>query len=107
MKTGIELIAEERDRQISAEGWTPEHDNGHTNGELAAAAASYALASWSRTTAEEMWPWGREEYKPQPDNGHATHEERIRNFTRAGALLAAEIDRLQRVKSALGEEGAK
>lgn len=97
MKTGIEQIAAERERQVSAEGWTPEHDNGHTNGELAAAAASYALASWSRTTAEEMWPWRREEYKPCPDNGHATYAERIRNFVRAGALLAAEIDRLERL----------
>lgn len=26
MKTGIELIAEERQRQIEIEGWTAEHD---------------------------------------------------------------------------------
>lgn len=26
MKTGIELIAQERERQISIEGYTPEHD---------------------------------------------------------------------------------
>lgn len=97
MKTGIQIIEEERLRQISKEGWTPEHDNGHTNGELAAAAAAYALASWSRTTAEEMWPWERGEYKPQPNSGNATYAERIRNFAKAGALLAAEIDRLQRM----------
>lgn len=27
MKTGIELIAEERQRQIEVEGWTPEYDD--------------------------------------------------------------------------------
>lgn len=27
MKTGIELIAEERQRQIEKECWTPEHDD--------------------------------------------------------------------------------
>lgn len=38
---GSELIATERQRQIEAEGWTPEHDDEHINGELADAAAIY------------------------------------------------------------------
>jgi hypothetical protein len=42
MKNGIELIADERTRQISEEGWTPEHDDGHDEGELSAAASVYA-----------------------------------------------------------------
>jgi hypothetical protein len=42
MKTGIELIAEERKRQIEVEGWTAEHDDEHTDGELALAAVCYA-----------------------------------------------------------------
>ncbi len=42
MKTGIELIAQERQRQVSEEGWTAEHDDGHTDQELARAASCYA-----------------------------------------------------------------
>ena len=41
MKTGIELIAEERHRQIEKEGWTPEHDDQHNAGDLVHAAAAY------------------------------------------------------------------
>ena len=41
MKTGIQLINEERERQITREGWTQEHDNNHKNAELAAAARCY------------------------------------------------------------------
>lgn len=49
MKTGIELIAEERRRQIEAEGWTAEHDKGeNSNGQLAAAAASYAFTPFMK-----------------------------------------------------------
>jgi hypothetical protein len=47
--TGIELITEERQRQIGAEGWTPEHDAEHSAGELAMAAVSYALPPDART----------------------------------------------------------
>ncbi|MCM0757438.1 hypothetical protein M7775_02505, partial [Sporomusa sphaeroides DSM 2875] len=46
--SGIELIAAERQRQISQEGWTPEHDDQHANGELALAAACYAIPSHRR-----------------------------------------------------------
>jgi hypothetical protein len=40
---GIEAIAAERRRQIEAEGWSAAHDDQHVNGELAGAAAAYAL----------------------------------------------------------------
>ena len=43
MRTGIELIQEERTRQVQEEGWTPEHDEEHGDGELALAAACYAI----------------------------------------------------------------
>ncbi len=43
-KTGVELIAEERQRQIYVEGWSPEHDSNHEEGQLAEAAACYAMA---------------------------------------------------------------
>lgn len=34
-----------------------------------------------------MWPWSDEKWNPEPDN-------RIRELAKAGALIAAEIDRL-------------
>lgn len=48
MKTGIDLITEERERQIREEGWTPEHDDGHRSGELNDAATP-------ETDAEEFY----------------------------------------------------
>jgi hypothetical protein len=39
MKTGIEIIAEERKRQIEVEEWTPEEDDLYTAGQLALAGA--------------------------------------------------------------------
>jgi hypothetical protein len=96
--TGIELIAEERGRQVAAEGYTPEHDDGHLQAELANGAIAYALAAseqvWRCTEeldlsmAWEYWPWGGESWKPSPDP--------VRNLVKAGALIAAEIDRIQR-----------
>ena len=43
MKKGIDLIADERRRQIEVEKWTPEHDDEHAENELALAAAVYAI----------------------------------------------------------------
>lgn len=38
-----------------------------------------------------MWPFSQEWWKPTPDD-------RIRELAKAGALIAAEIDRLQRMQ---------
>ncbi len=89
MKTGIELITEERERQINAEGYTPEHDDEHVNGEIAAAAGCYALSNWSLTDCERLWPWSAESWKPS--------DSRERSLAKAGALIVAEIDRLHRI----------
>lgn len=97
MKTGIELIAEERQRQVEKEGWTPEHDEQHTEGQLADAAACYAMSdeardfintNWGNDMWLHIWPFDLEWWKPSPND-------RIRELTKAGALIAAEIDRLQ------------
>ena len=79
--TGAELIAAERLRQIVVEGWTPEHDDGHATDDLAEAAAAYLLND------ETLFPWP-DWWKPGDDP--------IRRLVKAGALIAAEIDRLQR-----------
>jgi hypothetical protein len=88
---GARLIAAERQRQIEGEGWTLEHDDIHDSGELVAASISYArlaLGDDPDTVLEFTWPWGREWFKPSPNA--------IRNLVKAGALIAAEIDRLSR-----------
>ena len=104
MKSGTELIAEERAWQISVEGWTPEHDDKHAAGEIAMAAACYALVPFVRDSAPaggvtprfRFWPWSHRWWKPAP-------EDRVRELVKAGALIAAEIDRLQRaVNTKLG-----
>lgn len=86
-KTGIELIAEERRRQIEVEGWTKEHDATYINQELALAAVCYAIPS-IKDHRSNYWPWDRAWWKPSPDD-------RIKELAKSGALIAAEIDRLQ------------
>jgi hypothetical protein len=89
MEAAVKLIADERRRQVEKEGWTPEHDDEHENGELAKAASCYADP---RTSAQKeppnRWPWAREWWKPNKD--------RVRDLVKAGALIIAEIERLQR-----------
>lgn len=89
----IEEIYAERRRQIDSEGYTPNHDDEHAGGQLAEAAAAYALsaAGVARVMdAEfEVWPWGSDgSFKPSDDPR--------RNLIRAGALIIAEIERLDR-----------
>lgn len=92
MESGAELIATERRRQVEAEGWTPDHDDGHNDKELRWAAACYLLSGEITIDGEDFrlrcWPWADFWWKPSPDP--------IRNLVKAGALIAAEIDRLQR-----------
>ena len=104
MKTGAQLIQEERERQISAEGWTPEHDAEHENGDMISAAIGYLIFAWwkivgkacgwtrsmvDQIIGEQWWPWDSTWWKP-------SEEDQIRNLVKAGALIAAEVDRLQR-----------
>jgi hypothetical protein len=54
--SGIELIAAERERQVSVEGWTPEHDDKHDSGSLVAAAVTYALeATYDGPAVKGEW----------------------------------------------------
>ena len=94
---GAWLIVAERLRQIKEEGWTLEHDDELTTGELAIAAACYALAEDARARDDSparliRWPWAPEWWQPAPDD-------RVRELEKAGALIAAEIDRLLRAKA--------
>lgn len=93
---GAAMIAIERERQISSKGWTPEHDDEHDTHELTYAAWCYltetdGFADCEGDEPPDAWPWEPEAWKPSPDP--------IRNLVKAGALIAAEIDRLQRARS--------
>lgn len=103
MKTGTQLIAEERERQITREGYNSSHDDSHDKGEMTDAAISYIMAAInvghpSTQRPPREWPWGEEWWKPSPDM--------VRNLVKAGALIAAEIDRLQRLSNAPREPRA-
>ncbi len=96
-KTGAELIAAERQRQITEEGYTPAHDCLHTRGELLAAAECYLLAARYLERGREpmelpsLWPWRAADYRPAEDVSG--------NLTKSAALIAAELDRLARTET--------
>lgn len=86
--TAIEDIAAERRRQMEVEGWTPEHDDRHAPGDLSDAAACYASTDRDlRGGVPFGWPWHKGWWKPK---------DRRRDLVRAGALIVAEIERLDR-----------
>ncbi|EOX9015387.1 LysM peptidoglycan-binding domain-containing protein [Pseudomonas aeruginosa] len=87
-------VQAERLRQVEAEGWMPEHDDAHSHGEMARAAACYALAGSSAPndgTAALLvslaWPWDEQWWKPTSAR---------RDLIKACALTLAEIERLDR-----------
>lgn len=82
---GVDLIRAERERQIIVEGHTPDHDMDHGVNEFVCAAVAYLFGD------ECMWPWESELFKPT----HPINEEHVRDLVKAGALIAAAIDRLQ------------
>lgn len=91
---GATRIAAERDRQVLSLHWDAAHDDDHARGELAQAAACYALVGLrSCRTIEKLWPWDGVDWK-------AEGRTRIRQLEKAGALIAAEIDRLLRMGDA-------
>lgn len=88
--TAILDVIAERQRQQSVEGWMPEHDDEHCNGELAMAAVCYIneTGTVNRNGGKPWgWPWDASWWKPNA---------RRRNLVKAGALILAEIERIDR-----------
>lgn len=83
--SAIEDIAAERRRQIEVEGWTLEHDDQLGFGEMSNAAAYYALSGDQHSS---IWPW---------DWKWCKRTSRRRDLVKAGALIVAEIERLDRI----------
>ena len=96
-------IVAERVRQVVKEGWLPSHDDQHAFGELAKAAGCYA---WIAGQSDKLrmifdappptWPsnWDFSWWKPT---------DRRRDLVKAGALILAEIERLDRAALAAME----
>jgi len=108
--TPIEEIAAERRRQVEREGYDTAHDDAHTDGSIADAAASYAQTKpVLEIKVEYEWPT-RGEYRVAveydvpmtwPSSWHARRwkpKDRRRDLIRAGALIVAEIERLDRAE---------
>lgn len=99
--SGIERIAAERSRQIEQEGFTAERDDQYKADELSSAAWCYLGEAQMRnikTIPPAEWPWDDSWWKPSPrGGGMITVSDAIRMLEKAGALIAAEIDRLERL----------
>ena len=92
LSNAVQSVISERQRQQSVEGWTPEHDDEHTEGEMAEAAACYAMfANNQGFSVPGLWPWAREWWKQSGQR---------RDLVKAGALILAEIERIDRQESA-------
>lgn len=101
----VDEVAAERRRQIGSEFWDLDHDDRHVEGELARAAAAYALASTGivrlaynpelAETVPQDWPWSSLYWKPS---------DRRRMLIKAAALLVAEVERLDRAAATLTKE---
>lgn len=89
-------VLAERARQIGAEGWTSEHDDGRGPGVLAEAGACYAMAFPNQPMPMD-WPWEVNWWKPK---------DRRSNLVRAAALVLAEIERFDRVASPEATNGS-
>jgi len=88
-------LATERLRQIRDEGWSADHDDEHGRGVLPKAAMSYCQSasvglidtSILAGKPPTYWPWDAKWWKPKTAR---------RDLVRAGALIIAEIERLDR-----------
>lgn len=92
MSPFVLAVIAERARQISAEGWTPEHDDKYLRGELAQAGACYALADQQLVAdvLPRLWRWDADWWKPADFR---------RNQVKAAALIIAEGERFDRQKT--------
>lgn len=111
MATGIELIAKERERQIE-KGYNAEHDEMESAFQLSTAAAMFIAEAINKDTKDhthydglgdvarfqlreldtkkwgEWWPWDDQDGRVKSDT--------LTCLVKAGALIAAEIERLHR-----------
>lgn len=91
-------VLAERKRQIEVEGCPPDQDDCYSPGEMALAAAGYSFVAGLTPTNRSrfvgpdrytpwQWPWSRSWWKPTDPR---------RDLVKAGALILAEIERIDR-----------
>lgn len=88
----VQSVIAERQRHQSAEGWTPEHDDQYSKSQLLWASSCYVLNAihpFNRIPFD--WPWTPEWWKPTNPR---------RDLVKAGALILAEIERIDRQEAA-------
>lgn len=101
MKTAIELIVDERIRQVEVEGYSFDHDANHKKGELANFACCYALDPMggdATNIIKTLKPEGWDLKLSCNENTEDNISGRIRDLTKAGALICAEIERLMELE---------
>jgi len=90
--SGVLYIANERYRQILEKGYDAANDDKQTDGKMAFAAITYAMPENCRKElADVFWPWDKKDFHPSHDQ--------LKNLIKAGALIAAEIDRRLRQRA--------
>ena len=102
-KSGIELIADERQRQIEVEGYNAQHDSQHNASDFVYAAISYAESAKVGVNCVEIGNTNETEImlrkvemgKNYPFGWDFKPSTNVRDLIKAGALIAAAIDRLQ------------
>lgn len=91
--SSLDAVWAERQRQIVVEGFSSEHDDTLTSGALASTAACYAIGSkfvigsLESKRKTDIWSFLSSWWKPKDQRS---------NLVKAGALILAEIDRLDR-----------
>jgi len=123
-KSGAQLITDERQRQLNEEGWTVKRDTTeHPDGELALVAALYAtpiklfkimVHGDGDVSIVDPWPWYDTIEITRYSDGSTTQVKawdkrnehpRLRKLVIAGALIAAEIDRINHSSKNTGVVG--
>jgi hypothetical protein len=91
-QAAIDVLCERR-RQVQELGWTHRRDDSYKRNELSAAAACFTVYAVDRECVPAMlnwlWPWAKKWRKPR---------NRRKALVKAGALILAEIERLDRAK---------
>lgn len=99
MNNFLKLVKAERQKQINKHGYTPEHDDEHTNGEIANAAACYAatvpifkvMANTDIFPMKTVYPWHCTLFSKQ-------EKSRKEQIVTACAMLMAEYERIVRAE---------
>lgn len=89
-QTGAQAIVEERQRQVDEEGYTAEHDGHHAVGQFVSTAVVYL---GGQATGHRPWPIKR----AVVDSDEEAVRYQRRDLVKAGALIAAAIDRLDQI----------